>query len=107
MTNRNSTPLPSFNSDDESPELELILQNSTRILALAAADLIMHLSDSNLDESFALAEMISMLTTCIYCNDQTMTLRESFDELIADETFLDDLFFAPADLPLLAFFDRD
>lgn len=105
MTNRNATPLPAFDSNDDSPELELILQNSTRILALAAADLIMQLSDSNLDESFALAEMISMLTTCLYCNDQTMTLRESFDELAADSSFLDDLFFAPANLPILAFFE--
>ena len=81
MTNRNATPLPAFDSNDDSPELELILQNSTCILAIRASQLIMQLSDSNLDESFALAEMISMLTTCLYCNDQTMTLRESFDEL--------------------------
>lgn len=102
MTNRNLIP---FSSDEI---LADECRESARILALQFAETMTRLSDSSLDECYALSNLMMILTRIAYDDDQTTDTHLAFAELLT-ESDLDDFLFInePELIPILRYFDRD
>ena len=101
-TTRNDIPFP----DDDVLSDEC--RESARLISLQFAQTMLHTSDSDIDESFALANLMMLLTRIAYRDDYTTTTLLALESLLPADDLEDFLFVDDRDaLPILRYFDID